>query len=34
MLQDKAHATRRPKMRNGWLVSKAKLKGSCIQDRA
>jgi hypothetical protein len=34
MFQDKALATKRPKMRDGWLASKAKLKGSQIQDRA
>jgi hypothetical protein len=34
MLQDKAVATKRPQMRDGWLASKAKLKGGQIQDRA
>jgi hypothetical protein len=33
MLQDKELATKRPEMRDGWLASKAKLKGSQIQDR-
>jgi hypothetical protein len=33
-LQDKALATKRPEMRDGWLASKAKLKGGQIQDRA
>jgi hypothetical protein len=33
MFQDKALATKRPEMRDGWLASKAKLKGSRIQDR-
>jgi hypothetical protein len=32
MFQDKALATKRPKMRNGWLASKVKLIGSQIQD--
>jgi hypothetical protein len=31
--QNKAHATKRPEMRDGWLTSKAKLKGSQIQNR-
>jgi hypothetical protein len=30
--QDKAFATKRSEMRDGWLASKAKLKGSQIQD--
>jgi hypothetical protein len=34
MLQDKALATKRPEMRDGWLASKAKLKGGQSQDRA
>jgi hypothetical protein len=33
MLQDKGLATKRPQMRDEWLVSKAKLKGVQIQDR-
>jgi hypothetical protein len=33
-LQDKALATERPKMRDGWLVSKAKLKEGQMQDQA
>jgi hypothetical protein len=33
-LQDKALAIKRPKMRDGWLASKAKLKGDQVQDRA
>jgi hypothetical protein len=32
MLQDKALATKRPEIRDGWLASKAKLKGGQIQD--
>jgi hypothetical protein len=32
--QDKALATKRPEMRDVWFASKAKLKGSQIQDRA
>jgi hypothetical protein len=32
LLQDKAIATKRPEMRDRWLASKAKLKGSQIQD--
>jgi hypothetical protein len=32
--EDKALATKMPEMRDGWLASKAKLKGSQIQDRA
>jgi hypothetical protein len=32
MFQDKALATKRPKMRDGWLASKVKLIGSQIQD--
>jgi hypothetical protein len=32
--QNKALATKRPKMRDGWLASKVKLKGSQIQDKA
>jgi hypothetical protein len=34
MLQDKALATKRPEMKDGWPVSQAKLKGDQIQDRA
>jgi hypothetical protein len=34
MFQDKALATKRPKMRDRWLASKAKRKRSKIQDRA
>jgi hypothetical protein len=34
MFQNKTPATKRAKMRDGRLVSKAKLKGSQIQDRA
>jgi hypothetical protein len=33
MLQDEALAIKRPKMRDGWIASKAKLKGCQIQDR-
>jgi hypothetical protein len=33
-LQDKAFATKRSEMRDGQLTSKAKLKGSQIQDQA
>jgi hypothetical protein len=33
-LQGKALATKRPKMRNGWLASKVKLKGGQMLDRA
>jgi hypothetical protein len=33
-LQDKALATKRPKIRDGRLVSKAKLKGGQMQNRA
>jgi hypothetical protein len=33
-LQDKALATKRPKMRGGQLASKAKLKGGQVQNRA
>jgi hypothetical protein len=33
-LEDKAHANKRPEMRDGWLASKAKLSGGQIQDRA
>jgi hypothetical protein len=32
--QDKELVTKRPEMRDGWLASKAKLKGSQIHDRA
>jgi hypothetical protein len=32
--QDKAPATKRPEMGDGQLVSKVKVKGSQIQDRA
>jgi hypothetical protein len=34
MLQDKALATKRPELRDERLASKAKLKGSQMQDRA
>jgi hypothetical protein len=34
MLQDKAFATKRSEMRDEQLASKAKLKGSQIQDQA
>jgi hypothetical protein len=34
MLEDKALATKKPEMRDGWPASKAKLKRSQIQDRA
>jgi hypothetical protein len=34
MFQDKALATKRLEMRNGWFASKVKLKGGQIQDRA
>jgi hypothetical protein len=33
MFQNIEHATKRPEMRDGWLASKAQLKGSQIQDR-
>jgi hypothetical protein len=33
-LQDKALAARRLEMRDGWLASKAKLKGGQIQNQA
>jgi hypothetical protein len=29
-LEDKAHANKRPEMRDGWLASKAKLSGGQI----
>jgi hypothetical protein len=34
MLQEKTLATKGSEMRDGWLASKAKLKGGQIQDRA
>jgi hypothetical protein len=34
MLQNKALATKRPKMRDRWLASKAKLQGAQKQNRA
>jgi hypothetical protein len=34
MLQDKAFATKRPKMRDGQLASQTKLQGDEIQDPA
>jgi hypothetical protein len=34
MLQDKALATDRLKLRDKWLASKAKLKGGQMQNRA
>jgi hypothetical protein len=33
-LQDKTLATERSEMRDGWLASKAKLKGGQMHDRA
>jgi hypothetical protein len=33
-LQDKAFATKRSEMRDGWFASKVKLNGGQIQDRA
>jgi hypothetical protein len=32
--QNKALVTERPEMRDGWLASKAKLKGGQMQNRA